>query len=260
MQKLKSYSVIALDDFPLVKPGDDLPVLIAEALESNGVELEDGDVLVVAQKIFSKSENRVVSLENVSPSSDADELAQMTLKDPKLVELVLRESRKVLKASPETILVEDVRGSVCINAGIDKSNVEGDSNFALLPIDPDESARKCRSKIRELTGRNVAVIMTDTYSRPFRRGQVNFAIGIAGINPFRDYRGKQDLFGHLLKVKNVAVADEIAAASELVMGQGQERTPVIVFKGLKQFVEGCEKCATCEMSISISEDLFKGAL
>jgi coenzyme F420-0:L-glutamate ligase/coenzyme F420-1:gamma-L-glutamate ligase len=165
-----------------------------------------------------------------------------------------------LKASQEVLLVRDKRGLTCINAGIDKSNVEGRDNFALLPEDPDLSAQKCRAKIKKLTGKNVAVVICDTYSRPFRRGQVNFAIGLAGINPFKDYRGKKDLFGQILKVKNIAVVDEIAAAAELLMGQAREAMPVVIFKGLDNVVAFCGKCRTIDLSISSEEDLFKGTL
>ena len=166
----------------------------------------------------------------------------------------------MLKASREILLVEDKRGLVCINAGIDKSNVKGKDNFALLPENPDESAEKCRTEIRQLTGKNVAVVICDTYSRPFRRGQVNFAIGLAGIKPFKDYRGKKDLFGLSLKVKNVAVIDEVAAAAELLMGQATEARPVVIFKGLKAFIVFCEKCSMTELRISSEEDLFNNAL
>jgi coenzyme F420-0:L-glutamate ligase/coenzyme F420-1:gamma-L-glutamate ligase len=157
-------------------------------------------------------------------------------------------------------LVEDKRGLICINAGIDKSNVEGRSDFALLPADPDCSARSCRSELQELTGKSVAVVICDTYSRPFRRGQVNFAIGVSGLGLFRDYRGKKDLFGQVLKVKNVAVVDEIAATAELLMGQGTEATPVVVLRGLRDSVDACQNCRFEELKIPQDEDLFKGTL
>ena len=166
----------------------------------------------------------------------------------------------MLKASGEILLVEDVRGLVCINAGIDKSNVQGRGEFALLPENPDRSAEECRKRIQQLTGRDVSVVICDTYSRPFRRGQVNFAIGIAGINPFRDYRGTKDLFGQVLKVKNVAVVDEIAAAAELLMGQAKEGRPVVIFKGLDMSVVSHEKCDIEEVFISRKEDLFRNVL
>jgi len=158
------------------------------------------------------------------------------------------------------LLVEDKRGLICINAGIDKSNVEGESNFALLPNNPDNSAKECRKLIKKITGKNVAIIICDTYSRPFRRGQVNFAIGLAGIKPFKDYRGKKDLFNYILKVKNTAVVDEIAAAAELLIGQATEATPVVIFKGLKNLVELSEEGKIDELFISNDEDLYKNSL
>jgi coenzyme F420-0:L-glutamate ligase/coenzyme F420-1:gamma-L-glutamate ligase len=257
---LKEFKAIALEGFPLIKHGDNIAKIIVETARRNGLEIEDGDIIVVAQKILSKAEGRIVNLKEVVPSEKAKEIAEKTGKSPKFVELVLRETRDVVKASGEILLVEDVRGLVCINAGIDKSNVEGESNFALLPEDPDASAEKCRKEIKRLTGKNVAVIICDTYSRPFRRGQVNFAIGLAGIKPFKDYRGKRDLYGYILKVKNVAVVDEIAAAAELLMGQGEEATPVVIFKGLRGVVEFCEKSSAKELKIGKDEDLFREAL
>jgi coenzyme F420-0:L-glutamate ligase/coenzyme F420-1:gamma-L-glutamate ligase len=257
---LKEFKAIALEGFPLIKHGDNIAKIIVETARRNGLEIEDGDIIVVAQKILSKAEGRIVNLKEVVPSEKAKEIAEKTGKSPKFVELVLRETRDVVKASGEILLVEDVRGLVCINAGIDKSNVEGESNFALLPEDPDASAEKCRKEIRRLTGKDVAIIICDTYSRPFRRGQVNFAIGLAGIKPFKDYRGKRDLYGYILKVKNVAVVDEIAAAAELLMGQGEEATPVVIFKGLRGVVEFCEKSSARELKIGKDEDLFREAL
>ncbi len=257
---MKTFTAFALDKFPLIKSGDSIAEIIVEMAGKNGLKIEDGDVVVVAQKIFSKAEKRVVRLKDVVPSKKAEEIAKITGKSPKFVELVLRETKKIVKASREILIVEDKRGLICINAGIDKSNVEGRGNFALLPENPDESAEKCRMDIEKLTGKNVAVIICDTYSRPFRRGQVNFAIGVAGIKPFEDYRGKEDLFGQTLKVKNVAVIDEIAAAAELLMGQAKEARPVVIFKGLGDVVKFCNKCSIKELQISSEEDLFRDTL
>jgi coenzyme F420-0:L-glutamate ligase/coenzyme F420-1:gamma-L-glutamate ligase len=257
---LKAFSAFALDNFPLIKSGDNIAEIIVESAKKNGLKIEDGDVIAIAQKIVSKAEERVLALKDVVPSENAKEIAKITGKSPKFVELVLRETKNVVKASREILLVEDKRGFVCINAGIDKSNVEGRGKFALLPENPDESMEKCRVEIKKLTGKNVIAVMTDTYSRPFRRGQVNFAIGIAGIKPFKDYRGKKDLFRQTLKVKNVALIDEIAAAAELLMGQAKEAVPVVIFKGLKGIIESCDKCSTNELQISNEEDLFRNAL
>ncbi len=256
----KDFKAAALDKFPIVESGDDIARIISETAEKNALRIEDGDIIVIAQKIISKAENRIVDLRKIDTSEKAKALAKLTSKGAKFAELVLRETRRILKVSRDTLVVEDKRGLVCINAGIDKSNVKGRARFALLPENPDLSARKCRRGIRKLTGKNVAVIITDTYSRPFRRGQVNFAIGVAGIDPFKDYRGRRDLFGLTLKVKNVAVVDEIASAAELLMGQGKEGTPVVVLKGLKDVVSFSEKCATSDLLISDNEDLFKNVL
>jgi len=257
---LKSFAAFALEDFPLIKSGDDIARVIVRTAWKNGLEIEDGDVIAVAQKIFSKAEKRVIRLKDVVSSKEAEEIAKITEKSPKFVELVLKETKRVIKSSREVLLVEDKRGLVCINAGIDKSNVEGRGNFALLPENPDKSAERCRVKIKKLTGKDVAIVVCDTYSRPFRRGQVNFAIGVAGINPFKDYRGKKDLFGQILKVKNVAVIDEIAAAAELLMGQAKEARPVVIFKGFNDIVEFCEKYNINELQISSEEDLFTSSL
>lgn len=251
---------VALENFPLIKPGDNLAKIIVEVAEKEGLKIEDGDVIAVAQKVFSKAEGRLARLRDVNPSEKAKEIAEKTGKNPEFVELVLNEANNVLKVSPEVLLVEDARGLVCINAGVDKSNVEGSDAFTLLPADPDASAEKCRFEIKRLTGKDVAVVICDTFSRPFRRGQVNFAIGVSGIKPLKDYRGLKDLFSYVLKVKNVAVADEIAAAAELLMGQASEATPVVIFKGLNRFVALCERSSVKELKISREEDLFKDSL
>lgn len=257
---MKSFTAIALENFPLIKPGDNIAKIVVEAARKNGLKIEEGDIIAIAQKIFSKCEDRIVRLGDVAPSRKAEAVAKITGKSPKFVELVLSETERIVKASPEVFLVEDKRGLVCINAGIDKSNVKGRGNFTLLPEKPDTSAKKCRLEIKKLTGKNVAVVVCDTYSRPFRRGQVNFAIGIAGIKPFKDYRGKEDLFGQILKVKNTAIVDEVAAAAELLMGQAKEATPVVIFKGLDSAVESCDKCSINELRISSEEDLFRNTL
>ncbi len=257
---MQSFVAHGLEGFPLIRAGDNVAKIIVGVCRDNSLEIEDHDVIVVAQKIFSKAERRILTLEDVVPSKRAKKLSKVTGKDARFVEMVLRESKTVLKASREILLVRDRRGFVCINAGIDKSNIEGEENFALLPENPDRSARKCRLDIQRLTGKIVAVIVSDSYSRPFRRGQVNFAIGLSGIDLFRDYRGKRDLFGHVLRVKNVAVVDEIAAAAELLMGQGAEATPVVIIRGLEESVEVRKDGSVSELTISEDEDLFRGVL
>jgi coenzyme F420-0:L-glutamate ligase/coenzyme F420-1:gamma-L-glutamate ligase len=193
------------------------------------------------------------------PSGRAKQLSKVTQRDPRLVELVLNESRRVVKVSPEILIVENRQGFVCINAGVDKSNVQGKDAYALLPLDSDRSARRIRSEIKKSTGKNVGVVICDTYSRPFRRGQVVFAMGVAGIDVFRDYRGKKDLFGYVLKVKNSAIADEIGSAAELVMGQGAEAVPVAIVRGFAEVMATLDHSAS-ELVIGAQEDLFRGTL
>jgi coenzyme F420-0:L-glutamate ligase/coenzyme F420-1:gamma-L-glutamate ligase len=253
---VRRISVLGLEGFPLIRAGDDLAELIVSTAKNNQVEIEDGDVVVVAQKVVSKAEDRVVQLDTVEPSKKALEIAGKTGRNPRLVELVVRESKRFLKTSEEIVIVEDKREIVNINAGIDKSNVQGADSYALLPVDPDESARRLRSRLRKLTGRNVSVIISDTYSRAFRRGQVNFAIGLAGMSPFFDYRGTEDLFGYVMQVKFAAVADELAGAAELVMGQGKEAMPVAVIKGLNRLTPS-EDSSSKDLVISQEEDLFR---
>jgi len=255
----KTIRIIGLEGFPLVKVGDDLVKMIIETAEQNAVSIEDGDIVVVAQKVVSKAEGRVVMLRDVRPLDEAKKTANVVSKDPRFVELVLKEAKEVLKCSPEALIVENAKGLVCINAAIDKSNVSGTDAYALLPEDPDESAERIRSGIVELTGKRVAVVISDTYSRPFRRGQVEFAIGIAGIDPFKDYRGQEDLFSYVMRVKNIAVVDEIASAAELVMGQGSEAVPVAIIRNLSR-PEPDRSGAIEVLNISREEDLFRGIL
>ncbi len=255
----KSVSIIGLENFPMVKQGDNLAELIVATAQREGIILNDGDVIVVAHKVVSKAEGRIARLKDVKPSDRAKEIAEATFRDPRLIELILQETKRVVKATPEILIVENQQDWVCVNAGLDKSNVEGEDAYALLPKDADESARRIRSGIEKLTGKKIAVVIGDTYSRPFRRGQVEFAIGIAGIDPFRDYRGQKDLFNHVLRVKNTAVADEIASAAELVMGQGGEGTPLAIIKNLGG-IETKEGVSASELLISKDEDLFKQTL
>lgn len=256
---MQEISIVGLEGFPLVETGDNLAMLIIETADKENVNINTGDIIVIAQKVVSKADGRVIQLRTVKPPDRAKEVAEITSKDPRLVELVLKEAKRIVKASQDILIVENKRGLVCINAGIDKSNVSGEDSFTLLPEDSDESARKIRAEIMKLTGKRVAVIISDTYSRPFRRGQVGFAIGLAGINPFKDYRGQRDLFNCILRVKNVALADEIASAAELVMGQGVEGIPVAIIKNARR-AELVGTFSAKNLNISKEEDLFKGTI
>ncbi len=231
-----TLSLTPVPGIPLVKPGDELAQIILDALGQADLTLINGDILVLAQKIVSKSEGRLVRLGDVIPSPQAEELAQDTQKDARFIELVLRESHEVLRTRPGTIVVEHKRGFVCANAGIDHSNVLGDESagdewFLLLPDDSDASARRLREAIRCLTGCNIGVLIIDSHGRAWRLGTVGVSIGIAGLPGLVDLRGTQDLFGYTLKVTMVAAADELAAAASLVMGQAAEGTPVVHVRG-----------------------------
>jgi len=212
-----------------VKYGDDIAYLILESIKSINLEILDNDVIVVAQKIVSKAEGRVVNLNSIEPSEEAERIAKEHGKDARLVELMLREG-KIIAADNGIIITQTRHGFVCANAGIDASNVQGD-NVTLLPLDADASARGIRDRIYTLTNKRVGVIITDTFGRPFREGQVNVAVGLAGINPIIDYRGKKDMYGKELRITQIAIADEIASAAELVMGKSKG-VPVALVRGL----------------------------
>ncbi len=223
-------TIIGLKGIPLVKKGDDLSELIVSAARQQGVTLENADILVVTQKIVSKAEGRVLRMTDVVPSEFAENIAVMTERDPSHVEFILQESLRVVRMKDRHLIMETKQGFVCANAGVDRSNVTGTDEVALLPTDADMSADRIRSGIEKRLGVRLAVIVTDTWGRPWRLGQVNFAIGVAGMNPMKDYRGTTDMFGYQLRVTTIAVADELAAAGELVMNK-VDAIPVAVVKG-----------------------------
>ena len=208
-----------------IQPVDDISALI---LESCKTSIDDGDVLVISQKIISKQEGRVVNLNSVIPSELSVGIASAYEKDPKLVEVILSESKRIVRMEHGVIIVETNHNFICANAGIDESNVE--KGFAtLLPVDPDKSAKKIRDAILQITGKNTAVIISDTFGRPFRLGQTDHAIGIAGIESIKNYEGKPDTFGKIMRVSAIAIVDELCAAAELVMGK-TEKSPVAIIK------------------------------
>jgi coenzyme F420-0:L-glutamate ligase/coenzyme F420-1:gamma-L-glutamate ligase len=228
--------LIGLEGIGAVRPGDDLGALIARALSENRVTLENGDVIAVAQKIVSKAENRYVLLDGVVPSARALELARVCDKDPRLVELVLSESREVLRAVTGVIVVEDKRGLVLANAGVDRSNVDQDDTgrerVLLLPVDPDKSAASLRGSLATHCGIDVGVIINDSLGRAWRLGTAGVAIGVAGLPGLLDRRGEKDLQGRPLLITEVGVADELAAAASAVMGQADEGRPVVLIRGV----------------------------
>jgi coenzyme F420-0:L-glutamate ligase/coenzyme F420-1:gamma-L-glutamate ligase len=224
------YEVIGIVGLPEIRKGDDLSRLIVETAASQGTALRDGDLLVVSQKVVSKSEGRVVPLADVTPSPAALAMARELAKDARLVELILRESRRVVRMDKGILIVETHHGWICANGGVDQSNVDRDS-ASLLPEDPDRSARALRERIRGLTGVDAAIIISDTFGRPWREGLTNVAIGVAGLAPIRNYLGAQDPAGHTLQATLLAVADELAGAAEPVMGK-LNRVPVTIVRGL----------------------------
>lgn len=229
---MRTVSIFGLEKVGLIKAGDDVGQAIFDALQAENLQLADNDVVVVSQKIVSKAENLEVDISGIKPSAKARALARKSKKDPRLIELILKDSRRVLRADQRAFVVQRKDGMVCLNAGVDKSNVQGRLRYSRLPLRPDRSAEKIRARLEELSGRTLSVIVGDTYSRPLRVGQTEFAIGVSGMEPIVDYRGQDDLFGYRLKFKFVGLADEIAAAAELVMGQGTEHTPVAIVRGL----------------------------
>ncbi len=208
-----------------VQPADNLVELL---LSSSKATFEDGDILVISQKVVSKHEGRVVNLQSVIPSELSVGIASAYDKDPKLIETILSESERIVRMENGVIIVQTKHGFICANAGIDESNVEK-GFVTLLPIDPDKSAKKIRDAILQITGKNTAVIISDTFGRPFRLGQTDHAIGIAGIESIKSYEGKPDTFGKIMRVTAIAIVDELCAAAELVMGK-TEKSPVVIIK------------------------------
>ncbi len=235
MSRTTTLELLAIPGIPMVAPGDDLASLISEGFSRGGLTPRAGDVLVLAQKIVSKAEGRGVDLASVVPSARAVTLAEEVQKDPRLVELILSESVRVVRSRPNVLIVEHRRGFVMANAGIDQSNVgptDGVQRALLLPVDPDGSAEALRARLSTQYGVLLAVVIIDSFGRAWRRGTVGVAIGAAGLPALLDLRGNPDLFGRALQVSISGFADEIAAAASLVMGQGDEAQPVVLVRGL----------------------------
>ena len=248
-----------LSGIPLIRHGDNLADIVLHVLQENNIALEDNDILVFAQKIVSKAEGRAVNLVAIRPSKRAMELAAQTEKDARLVELILQESNEILRTRLGTIIVEHKLGFVCANAGIDHSNVAGTENPAeewvlLLPAKPDGSAELIRTEIETKTGKQIGVLIIDSHGRAWRNGTVGVAIGIAGLPGLQDLRGQADLFGFTLRITQVGVADELAAAASLTMGQAAEGTPVVHVRGFPYTLrEGSLK----ELIRPKEQDLFR---
>jgi coenzyme F420-0:L-glutamate ligase/coenzyme F420-1:gamma-L-glutamate ligase len=231
-----SLVLTSLENIPLIRRDDNLADIVLKSLQDTGLELQDNDILVLAQKIVSKAEGRKVNLATVSPSARAIELAQQTEKDPRVVELMLQESNEVLRTRVGTIIVEHKLGFICANAGIDHSNVAGDGDTTeewvlLLPEDPDRSCALLRNEIESKTGKHIGVVIIDSHGRAWRNGTVGVTIGMSGVPGIIDKRGDKDLFGYTLRITIIGAADELAAAASLVMGQASEGRPVVHVRG-----------------------------
>lgn len=222
-------SIVALKGMREVKEGDDIGEMVVSACKKAGIKIEDGDIIVVAHKIVSKAEGRLVKFSEVRPGPFARNLAKRLGKAPEEVEVILSESRGIVRMKRGVLICETRHGFICANAGVDRSNVP-EGYMLLLPKNPDASARRIRMRVKDLTGKDVAVIISDTFGRPWREGHVDFAIGVSGIPCFRDYRGTKDMRGRELKVTTIAHVDELAAAAELVMGKAKG-APIAIIKG-----------------------------
>lgn len=258
-----SVELIAVENVPLIQPGDDVPMLLHGCLQKQGLSFQDNDILVIAQKIISKSEGCLVNLRDVVPSERAKTVAPLAQKDPRHVQVILDESKEVIWVSPGIFVVETHHGFVCANAGVDRSNIEQPTNaeqdewVALLPKDPNRSAAIIRQKVKELSGADVAVVINDTHGRPFRMGGVGVAIGSAGLLGLVDKRGETDMFGYVLQATLVATGDEIAATASLVMGQAAERTPAVLIRGLNYRKPKAEDVGASDLVRPPDKDVFR---
>ncbi|MHA1130076.1 MAG: coenzyme F420-0:L-glutamate ligase [Candidatus Helarchaeota archaeon] len=228
--------IIGLEDIPIIKQNENIVEIILHSLSRMGLQIEENDIYIIAQTVISRIEGRVRALKHIKPTEQALEIARTieNTKDPRLISLILEESRQILKIAViegiGKIIVESNLGFICADAGIDASNTPN-GLVTLLPSDPDKTAAEIRTQIIRTTGKDVGIIISDTHGRPFRTGAVNVAIGIAGIGEILDYRGKVDLFGYQLQKTQIAIADELAAAAELLMGEANEGMPIILIRG-----------------------------
>ena len=247
--------ITPLEDIPLIQKGDDLSKIVLQSIRKMHIILQNGDLLIFAQKVVSKSEGRQVYLPDIIPSTEAEELATETEKDPRLVEMILRESKKVLRTRPGLIIVEHKLGFICANAGIDHSNVAGsDDCILLLPENPDLTAETLRCAFEKESGARLGVLIIDSHGRAWRHGTVGITIGLSGLPGLVDRRGEIDLFGYEMKVTQVGASDEVAAAASLMMGQVSEGTPVVHVRG---FPYPLREASLNELLRPEEQDLFR---
>lgn len=252
---MNAVQVFPVEGLPLIEDGDNLGKLIVEAAKKQGTPIQLNDIIVVTHVVVSKAEGNIVNLKEVKPSQRAKEIAAQTNKDPALVQVILEETKDIVRIGQNSIITETVSGIICANAGVDRSNVSGDRNVVPLPKNPNVSAQNIRAEIKRLSGADVAVIVSDTHGRPFRMGEINIAVGVAGFVPIRDRRGEKDLFGYVLRIKQTAIADELASAAELVIGQADEGIPVAIIRGYKY--QQTENASATNLTRPKEKDLFR---
>ena len=246
----------ALKESTLIDPNDDLASIINKSINNNGIDIESGDVVVVAQKIISKCENRYVELKNIQPSKQATDLAKTLNRDPAFIQIIQNESKKIISTDKNVIIVEHKLGFININAGIDRSNIlQNDDVVLLLPENPSKSAKDLQSAISANFQRDIALIVTDSMTRPFRSGVSNFALASANIPSLIDLKGDSDIYGNILQSTEIAIADELAAAAGLLMGQGSEKQPVVIIKGFDK--KNYSTNDAFDLVVDEDEDLYR---
>ena len=248
--------LVALKDFPLVKPHDNLATLIIESIKLNNINIEDGDVIIIAQKVVSKSENRYQNINDVIPTNEAIKLGQELKRDPSFMQIILDESSKIISTDKNVILVEHKLGFININAGLDRSNIDQKkNNVLLLPKDPSKSANNLQIDIAKETTKSISVIITDSMTRPYRSGVTNFALASSNIQSLIDLKGEDDIYGNILKSTEIAIADELSAAAGILMGQGNDAKPVIIIKGFDR--NKYSKNDAFDLIVNEEDDLYR---
>jgi coenzyme F420-0:L-glutamate ligase/coenzyme F420-1:gamma-L-glutamate ligase len=253
---MNKLELTALEDFPYIEPGDDLVKIIVKSFRSNNITIDNGDVVVIAQKIVSKSENRYIDLNKIIPSKKAISLGKELQRDPRFIQVILNESNEIVSTEKNVIIVEHELGFININAGIDRSNIPQDINqVLLLPKNPTLSADKLQLALSKNFNKQIAVVITDSMTRPYRSGVTNFALASSNLQSLIDLSGEEDMYGNILKNTEIAIADEIAAASGLLMGQGSDKKPVIIIKGFNKNTYKVNDAL--DLVVSREEDLYR---
>ena len=248
--------LVALKDFPLVEPHDNLATLIIESIKLNNINIEDGDVIIIAQKVVSKSENRYQNINDIIPTDKAIKLGQELKRDPGFMQIILDESSKIISTDKNVILVDHKLGFININAGLDRSNIDQKkNNVLLLPKDPSKSANNLQIDIAKETTKSISVIITDSMTRPYRSGVTNFALASSNIQSLIDLKGEEDIYGNILKSTEIAIADELSAAAGILMGQGNDAKPVIIIKGFDR--NKYSKNDAFDLIVNEEDDLYR---